>query len=222
MNEKKSHTHESYVTVGFHRVHCGGATKLFGSPLDRHPEIVELSICRAEQVDDYGEAHYHGLGELIRVRLSAAQFATLLTTMNVGYGTPGTMIRLRENGELKSVDDPPDLPSDVEHAAEYFEEQAAKLSSEIHDYRDEIEELLSGRVSAVDKVKIKKMLHRIFQEVESNQPFYLDQFRRAAERTVTSIKAEADAFISGTLTRLGLRRLEELKALEAPEGQEEE
>ncbi len=221
MNEETEYTHDSYVIVGFHRVHCGGATKLFGSPLDQHPEIVELSIRRAEQSDAYGEARYRGISELIRVRLSAAQFATLLTTMNVGDGTPATMIRLRENGKLRSVDDPPDLPSDVECAAEYFEENAAKLSSEIHGYKGEIEELLSGRVGAADKKRIKEMLRRIFQEVESNQPFYLDQFRRAAERTVTSIKAEADAFISGAITRLGLRRLSELKTLEAPESKDE-
>ena len=86
-------SHPAWGMVEFSRVEHGGPCRLFGSSLTNHGTTIILRVWEASRKHDCGQDWYHGSirKELIAVEMSAAQFAGLLTTMNVGNGVPCTI-----------------------------------------------------------------------------------------------------------------------------------
>jgi len=106
-SEFEPKNHPSYGTVMFTRTHCGGGReKLFGSAITNHFTTVKLTIREAELRHKYHEDRIWGDRKIIEVELSAAQFVELLTTMNVGTGTPCT-IRFRQDVGKIEIPSPP-------------------------------------------------------------------------------------------------------------------
>lgn len=208
--------HESYGMVGFNRISCGGAPRrMFGSSLRDHQTIVRLEVKAGQRTHDlsrdwYGSAHGRSF---ITVDLTAAQFAELLTTMNVGDGVPCTIVRL----DGKSVEEPPDEPLEVEKVRTGFKKHASKLAVKMGVFRDEVKSLFESRksVSKQDRTEIVKQIDLLIQEVRSNMPYVLDQFEEASEKVVTAAKAEVEAFVMHAVVTTGLNILAEGKGPKA-------
>src|SRR6185312_8767541 len=81
--------HESYGVVGFNRV-TGNPGSLFGSSIN-HSNFIRLRISRAAREWHLSTYWYRDREQLIELDLSAAQFADLITSMNVGVGVPCTL-----------------------------------------------------------------------------------------------------------------------------------
>lgn len=197
--------HPSYVTVGFSRIQ-GGVERLFGSALEDHHQMVALRICRATlEVEDSGHQHIYPEGRTIcEVFLSPAQFAELLTTMNVYSGVPGTL----RSWEEQEVPPPP----------------AATTRSEASTLRDKFKADVRARVQRLDgaldrardlvgsgKAPTKKQLAELLSDVEryaeqvkSDVPWLLSEFYKATEKVVTSAKAEIDALALSEIVQAGI------------------
>lgn len=206
MSEEEN-KHPSYVTVRFSR-RSGNPGRLFGSNFDNHSSYITLEVARATLIREEGrEDHYHASlrGDVVEVDLSAMQFAELLTTMNVGTGTPGTLRYL--NG--KQVENPPDLPHETERFRSDFEVQSkeflAKITSEVKEIRailDDKKSLLKG-----DRERIASLLNKIVMELSSNMPFHLELFQEATDKLTNAAKAEVDAFMTNVIQQAGLQAL---------------
>jgi hypothetical protein len=111
MNDDEKFTHPSYGHAAFTRV-TGGIGRLYGSAITDHGSCVELKISTSELVRDRGLSyeHYYARDRIITVMFSEAQFATLITTMNVSEGAPCTINRR----EGKAVESPPNVPLETE------------------------------------------------------------------------------------------------------------
>jgi len=214
MDDREEHeTHESYVMVQFSR-RQGNPGRLFGSSLRYHESYVTLKVARAERVHSLGYDKYHAgsRGDVVEVDLSAAQFAELLTTMNVGSGVPATLRYV--NGQ--KVADPPDVALEVEKVREGFKQDMGKLAAKCKDDIREVEELLGKKsFTQSDREVILKKFRKVMMEVESNTPFMLSQFEEATEKVVQHAKAEVDAFVSHNVMAEGLRSLKERAEAEA-------
>ena len=89
--DRTAENHPSFVTVQFSRL--SGSKRFFGSSVTSHSWI-RLQIRPATLYHYLGEDSIYATNRsLVEVDLSPAQFAELLTTMNVGSGVPGTLIR---------------------------------------------------------------------------------------------------------------------------------
>jgi hypothetical protein len=87
------HAHPSFGLIGVSRVTSNG-TRMFGSAID-HSSFIEVTVAHAELIRSPGYDRYVRKGiPLVRLRMSAAQYAELLTTMNCGDGVPCTLTRL--------------------------------------------------------------------------------------------------------------------------------
>jgi len=223
-NEERS-THESYGMVSFSR-RTGNPGRLFGSPLNQHESYVCLSIRKSELIRDGLHDRTYGSirGDLIEVDMSAAQFAELLTTMNVGMGVPCTISSF--NG--RQMERPPEIEHEVEKVRTTFKKELSNLVAETKKNTKEIWDLLDtkGSLSKADREKIKAHLSHISMELEANMPYTLDMFREATEKVVVHAKAEVDAFVTANVVQTGLRTLIEQSqksqtpALPAPEDDE--
>jgi len=206
-DNRKEFDHESYGMIGFSRITSTGGSRLFGSSLENHYTTVRMRICQATRIHDLGRDWYHGGKELIEVELSAAQFAELLTTMNVGSGVPCT---IRHVGGDR-MDDPPNELHEVEEVREGFREDAERLGREMRAMVKKAEEMLKSKTPP-NKSQREEILHDLqmfVQHVEKNMPFMASQFQEATEKMVTEAKTEVDAFITHNVVTEGLRSLAE-------------
>ena len=101
-DEVKRQKHPAYGLVQFSRQH-GGSKKLFGSQI-RSDTTIALRIFEGEVQHELSYDRYsHAKNRpIIEVVLSAAQFAELLTTMNMGSGVPCT-IEYRDGKDVPPI-----------------------------------------------------------------------------------------------------------------------
>jgi hypothetical protein len=205
-NEERE-SHPSYGMVRFSR-RQGSPGRLFGSSLRTHESYVTLSVGPGERIHDNGYDRYHGSlrGELLEVDLSAAQFAELLTTMNVGSGVPCTIRYV--NG--KKVDGPPEALVEVEKIRVGFKRDMKDLASKCKSDVKAVEDLLQKKsLTKADREEILNRVRKVMTEVSENTPFMLSMFEEATEKVVQHAKAEVDAFAISSVIAEGLRSIAE-------------
>ena len=138
-NDEFEREHPSYGLVRISRVTGGpGAQNLFGSPLARHYGTIRLSIGTAKWIHGLHHDHYHGSlrGEHIGIEMSAAQFADMITSLNMGSGTPCTLRYLAG----VEVPPPPDHATEAEHIRDNFAGSLDKYKAKVRAYRKKIED----------------------------------------------------------------------------------
>lgn len=205
-DEREQDEHPSYGVVGFSRIQ-GDPGKLFGSQLPAHGTFVQLTIKRAVRYHDLSHDWIHGRGrELIEIWLSSAQFAELLTTMNIGDGVPCT---IREfNGETMEMP-PQGGRTTAEEIHGTFKEKVVKFSQYVNTKTNELRGLLlaKGTIKVEDRKRVAAHLEYIRRELEQNIPFVEKSFQEAVEKTTVHAKAELDAMVSTTIHKTGLEAL---------------
>jgi len=195
----------------------GGSGRFFGSAVRDSGTHIRLTISRGCVEHDLGRDWYCGKDELIEVSLSPAQFVELLTTMNVGSGVPCTIGFIQGEGQ---IDDPPDTGTESEKCRDYFKEKMEQTAAGLRDLHNRVAEL-------AEKLKLKRgeqkemlaAVDNLVQEVESNMPFYYNQFDNAVGKREAQARANIDAATTLVLQRLGFQKLEEMQdaLADAPE-----
>lgn len=205
-DEELHEKHPSYVLVSFSR-RGGHPGRLFGSALRDHGTYITLSVRNAEVIHNLGRDTYYGgiRGNVLEVDMSAAQFAELLTTMNIGSGVPGTLRYL----DGKEIPKPPeDADVETDKILDSFRRDMAKVAKETKERLKELDAILEKKTfSQADKKAIRGIAERVVQQIEANAPFMVEQFQTAAEKTVTSAKAEIDSFMTHAVITAGVETL---------------
>ena len=204
--------HESYGLARFSRI-GGKSGKLFGSSIEHH-HFIELTISRASRSRQFQHDQYMPDQELISVFMSPAQFAELLTSLNVGTGVPVTIKHINQ----QAVEECPehsfmeqahaDMAAEFKHLAERFAalSQATTLLEN------------PGQLKAADKKTIKAAVDSVLQEVRANIPFFHKCFQEACDRTVADAKASVDAAVIHAQVQLGKETCEKLGMQETTKG----
>lgn len=199
--------HPSYGLIHISRITGGpGAKRLFGSPLANHYGTIRLSIGSAKWIHGLHHDRYYGSlrGEHIEIEMSAAQFADMITSLNVGSGTPCTV---RHVGG-KEVPNPPDHATEAEHIRDNFEGSLDKYKAKARTYRKKIEDLTS-KLSTKARDEIRIALDVMEDQLSSNVPFVVKQFQEATSKIASAAKAEVEAFVSNMVRAAGLGAIAE-------------
>lgn len=184
-------THPAYAVIGASRVQSSPGATLFGSDF-RHSNYIVIRIGHADLTRGLSEDWVRGTGQqIVEVALSEAQWATFLSTLNVGDGVPATLRWL--DGEV------PGITPTTDRRGQLNEEIAGTLA-------DAIRELEEVRDAAPTKVLREKADHAL-TELRSNLPFVAQQFDRHAEKTIERAKVEVAAYVTGAIQRAGLAAL---------------
>lgn len=195
--EEEYLTHPSYGMIQFSRQQ--GTTRLFASDIT-HETTISLRIWQG-QVKRYLHREWYmaeNNSPIIDVTLSETQFATLLTTMNVGFGSPCT-IRYREGvGNI--------------YLEEFHETKRELFDKELQKKCREVGGTLDTLIAAIDTLKmtkkdadvLRKLAEEAKRDISQNMPYIQKSFNEAMDDTEADAKAAVEGFISHAIVKLGL------------------
>lgn len=189
----------SFGVVSISRVQ--GQRRLFDSPFEHH-HFITLSIRRAYRTRTNLHSDYIGDGEeLIEVAMSEVQFANMITSLNVGGGTPCTIARW--DGECVKEPAP-------EQTKKIFENEAAEHFTDLAAMAAELEKLTAmpaKDVKAPQRERMAFLALKVHQAVSSSATFFHEQFQRSMDKTVAAAKGEVQAYIMAAISKAGLKAL---------------
>lgn len=198
-------SHPSYVLVSFSK-RSGNPGRMFGSSIENHQSYITLKVSKGIRIFNGRYDRYYSSidGDILEINFTAAQFAELLTTMNVAMGVPGTLSHFQR----QKVESPPESPLEAAKVRSSFKDQMKDLVSSCKKKAARVAELSAQKALSVkEKGELLDMVRNLTMEVESNVPYMLTCLEEAAEKTITHAKAEVDAFVTHSIFAEGLKLL---------------
>lgn len=192
--KEKVTTHPAYAQISATRV--TGGSYLYGSDF-RHNGFITISIKRSENHRGLSRDWHHDREELIEVSLSEAQWATFVSSLNIGSGVPCTMTRL--NGQ--SV---PGIPAPVQ-PVEQFKDEMLQSMQEIQRNLESLLEGLGDESLSKGKVKeLRRNLEIAKDRLTGNTGFVAKKFDKHMETVVERAKVEVNAHAMNLIIQTGL------------------
>lgn len=188
--------HPAFAQISVARGQTNGRA-LYGSDF-RHRNIMTVRICESEEMRGLSHDYHHEGRVVAEVAMSEAQWATFISSPNMGGGVPCTL-RARDTDYLV-----PELPDPADQVAQFKGEVSQTV-------RDGIDHLLNLR-GLVEKMGLSKkataqivgLLDRSVQELEANLPYVAKTFGEHVEKTIERAKIEINAYAVTTLHRAGI------------------
>jgi len=203
-------THPAYAMIGASRVSSNPGEYLFGSDF-AHRHYMTVTIRRAEQRRDLSHDWHHGGEELISVAMSEAQWATFVSTTNVGFGVPCTMQRRGPfsagepigmvPGIIQTHDRREQFRGEAKERLDLVAAALAKLAAAVAD--PEVTMPAKTRKALADNVNTAR------RNLEANLDYVVKCFDEHVERTVEGAKVEVSAYLTAAIQRAGLASLVE-------------
>lgn len=181
--------HPAFGQIGASRV--SGQAALYDSDF-RHQHYMTISIRRSQLHRSLNRDWHFGREEIIQVALTEAQWATFVSSPNMGSGVPCTLQHL--HGETI-----PGLPAPTERIDQFKAEMEEKLAGSIR----RIDNMIAGAKTKAHKTELEMLR----QELVSNLPFVAKQFGEHVETTVEKGKQEIHGYMTSVLQRAGLEAL---------------
>lgn len=195
--------HPAYAKIGASQI--SGRQVLFGSDFE-HNGFVEIRVKRAQYTRRLSNDWFHGRDEVIAVRLSHAQWATFVSSMNMGDGVPCTLMHL--DGEHM-----PRLPEPTPQEDRFKSEHAETLTDVVKRL-DQIEKLLAdGKLTAGVRNEVLNEARMARQEIKSNLPFVEKSFAEHVEEKIETAKVEIHGYVNMALRHVGIEAIAERRAL---------
>ncbi len=200
--------HAAYGMLRFSRV-SGDPGKLFGSEIN-HNAYIQMELCPGEEQRHLSNTWYFGRSKcLCQVKMSSAQFAELITSLNMGSGVPVTIDYLADDmGQRPGIKD-----EDTLH--ETIKREVKKEANDAFKDADSLVKTLRATLetSKLPKAKQKELINlaeQLSRAVHDSMPFIVDQYQEAAEKVAAKAKAELDAYATNIIHRLGEKALNAL------------
>lgn len=206
--------HPAYGQIGVSRV--TGQTTLYDSEFE-HRAYMTIRIWRSQLHRDLGRDWHFGHRELIEIALSEAQWATFVSSPNIGTGVPCTLERVA--GERM-----PSIPlrHEREVVSQELHEHADEMATKVTKAIAEIEGEIGSSLSKKKREAVLRHLRALEMALGSNVPFYIQQFEEHIENTVEKAKVEVGAYVQATLQRAGLEALQAEAPVRMITGSEDE
>lgn len=199
-------SHESYGMISFSRTSSTDPTYLFGSDVT-HTHLIHLVVqLGGERTRDLNHDYYSAHGPIaLDAYLSEAQFAQMVTSLNIGDGVPCTVCRV---GEQRFS-----LPERTKPVIERFTAEAegyiAQAMQEISDARTAVQSIYDGDKKA-NKDTLKDLLFRLEvaqRNLTSNQAYLAKCAQERLEKMHAEAVAEFEAHVNASLTKRGLESM---------------
>lgn len=195
--------HPSYGLASFGRRSHGGGKSLFGSSI-QNKQTITLTISKAEHNRELNNDWYHSRGEIIEIEMSQNQFAELITSFNMGQGTPCTINHINR----EQYPEPPFISkADIFHGE--FKKSMHNYGITVKKLMEQTNNILENKknIGVGDRDVIKKNLFEVMRFIDDNLPFMAGQFIESMEKTVTEAKGEIEAFVENKIRTAGLEKL---------------
>lgn len=200
----KKLNHPAFGQIRASRV--SGDVALYDSDFVHH-HYVTITLSRSELHRGLSNDWHHGREELFEVALSEAQWASFVSSMNVGSGVPCTIQRnVAHPGYMV-----PGLPAPKAPAEKFkgeIKQAVAELQRDLRALAGEVD----GALSKTRAADIQRRMGWIADRLTDNTGFVADQFDRHVEKTVERAKTEINAYAVATVQRAGLDAIQDKRA----------
>lgn len=194
-------THPAFGQITLHRLE-GGHQALYGSDF-AHRRAICIQIHESTLNRDLSRDWAHAGKVIAEVRMSEAQWATFVSSMNVGMGVQCTIAYREGKGEVPAFE----LPTD--HVQQFSDEMQDKLSETVAGFRKTLEQIDSMGLPKAKAAALKAPFERAITEMRSNMPFVAKSFSEHMERTVEKAKVEIHGYLNATVQAAGLAAITE-------------
>ena len=191
-------THPAYAQIVAHRIH-GGAGTLYGSDFT-HQQSVRITIAQSHLKRSLSNDWYHAGQRLIDVDLSEAQWATFVSSLNIGHGVPATLRYVQ--GEAI-----PGIPAPTNRADQFAGELRAKLNRAGAKLQGLADLVTASGLSRVKQKELLDAIHSAHADIGSNAAFVAEQFEEHIENVTEAAKVEINAHATNLIARAGLQAL---------------
>lgn len=207
-NEYGGEEHPAWAMIGASRVQNGppGAV-LFDSDI-RHGHTIMVRISTASRRRDLNQDYLHSEKEFIEIEMSEAQWASFVSSMNVGNGVPCT-VRRRE-GEWTV----PGMP---------YEPRLQESMNETRQAADKVVEKIREAFEAYEAKKSAANLRTLRAAIENATPnvlFAAKSLTKHAENVVQRARADIEAMVASKARQLGIEPSDLGGVAELTEGDE--
>lgn len=189
--------HPAFAQIGASR--CNGHAVLYGSDF-HHQATIRIRIGGSELIRDLYRDRYHGKKQYIEVELSEAQWATFVSSMNIGDGVPCTLRYLQQ----ESV---PNLPEPVDRSKQFAGEVDKKCGDCLSQLQELYNKLDTVGLSKKKADELKVPVSRAIMELKSNLPFIAESFGEHIEDTLEKAKQEIHGYTMGLIAKTGIDTL---------------
>jgi hypothetical protein len=191
--------HPAYASIGASRV-SGGHTHLYDSDF-KHSHYMTVRIYKSQLCRSLSnDWHFSPNTPYIEVSMSEAQWATFVSSPNIGSGVPCTLESL--NGEHI-----PRLPAPKPRVEQFGTEQDDRMSRAMASISEAMAAVDECKLSEKAKKELKSKMMMACQNIGANQKFVADQFGEHMEKVVEHAKIEVNAYATATIQRAGLQAI---------------
>lgn len=190
-----THSHPAYAQIRASRI--SGGRILYGSDF-QHQNYVRVSIHQSQLRRNLSNDWPHAeLGAIVEVDMSEAQWATFVSSMNVGSGTQCTLNSV--NGEMIAQ-----LPPPPDRKDQFKTEATERAQMALDAMKELAAQIDATSLSQKAKVQLHNSLRVASSQLTSALPFVLEQFGEHMETTVEKAKIEINAYVTQNVLRAGL------------------
>lgn len=186
-------SHPAYGAIRVSRV--SGNSYLFGSDF-RHQYMIGVTIMSALKMRTSSREWHYADNELVTVYLSEAQWASFISSLNLGSGVPCTLERMV--GRVI-----PDLPP-PEKSEDRFQMDMKKTFEGILDQLSDMQDRLAAMAPKKAAQELAKECGLVRQRLVDSTGWVAKQFDEHMEGTVEKAKAEVNAYVQHAMTKAGL------------------
>jgi ElaB/YqjD/DUF883 family membrane-anchored ribosome-binding protein len=190
-------THPAFAQVYVGR--RSGHTALYGSGFIHNNHIV-LTVAASELHRNLSRDWHFNRDQKIEIAMSEAQWATLVSSLNIGAGVPCTLQRF--DGQAV-----PRLPLPKNRADQF----SAEMRDDFEQALSSLDELLASiddmKVSKTKKEEIRAKAKTARAKITDAAPFVASQFGEHMEEVVEAAKVEVHGYTQNLIARAGLHAM---------------
>lgn len=201
LDEYGAEAHPSWVMIGASRTSWSPpGVALFDSDI-RHQHAVVVTVRPATRKRDLQQDWVHGSASpLLEIVMSEAQWASFVSSMNVGDGTPATL-RLKESDW--NVPQAPYAPRLAITMAE-AKDAARAAYEDVLEALEAYEKLVADKASARERKDAYRTLESRIRNAVPNVDFAGKKLAEHAENVVNRARADIEAYVIKKAQQLGL------------------
>jgi hypothetical protein len=202
--EQEILSHESFGQIQFART-TGKGTNFYGSELPQD-NYITMRVHQSEIHRGITQDNYYPKEQILKLRMSSAQFSEMITSMNCSFGVPCTIEAIQKN----KIEDLPMKENRKEFVHRKFEDRMKFFTDSIRKNQEKAKEIVKKKnLSKQDIHELNLQLEWLSQEIESNIPFLSKCFQETMDEVVFEAKLEIENAIQHKINVLGLNALHE-------------
>lgn len=184
-------THPGWGLIGASRVSAGGpGFPLFDSDI-RHRHFVVVRLHRASRKRDLGRDWKHSDEKIVEIAMSEAQWASFVSTMNVGDGVPCTIESVGKE-RMPGVEYEPRLALSMEEVQNAAVESMEEINAALAAYKEH---------KTADNLRT---LEARIRNAPANMEFAAKTLSEHAENVVQRARADIEAIVVSKAEQLGI------------------